>query len=104
MFTPNDDTQVIEMNRPETIENTILELVNRRAAGSTICPSEVARALTGDDWRDLMNSVTDAAWRLEASGLVIILKRGRPVSRKSTRGPVRIGLPRKVGRTNTVRK
>ena len=86
------------MKRPETIEHAILALIDRRSVGKTVCPSEVARALTDEGWRDLMSSVIDAAWRLEAIGLVVISQHGHPVSRINARGPIRIGLPRGEGK------
>ncbi|UTT68224.1 DUF3253 domain-containing protein [Arthrobacter sp. DNA4] len=36
------------------LEAKILELLASRAATSTICPSDAARAVGGDDWRHLM--------------------------------------------------
>ena len=42
----------------------ILALLARRRPGTTICPSEAARALAGDDdaaWRPLMPAVREAA-------------------------------------------
>ena len=87
------------MKPSKTIDHAIFALINRRSAGKTVCPSEVARALTDDGWRDLMSSVIDAAWRLEATGMVVISQHGHPVSRVNARGPIRIGLPRGVGKT-----
>ncbi len=36
------------------LESAILDLLDRRARGATICPSEAARAVDPDDWRELM--------------------------------------------------
>ncbi len=85
------------MSRPnsavslEDLERGIIHLLARRAHGTTICPSEVARALGGADWRDLMDPVRQAAWRLAASGHVVVLKGGEPIARDAARGPIRIG-------------
>jgi hypothetical protein len=78
--------------RPSRLESCLLALLDERAPGKTICPSEVARAAGGADWRELMDAVRDAAWRLQATGTVSVLKGGRPVSRARARGPLRIML------------
>lgn len=70
----------------------ILDLLAERGAGKSICPSEVARLAGGEGWRNVMAAVCDAAWQLEEQGEVAILQRGRTVTRKSARGPIRIAL------------
>jgi hypothetical protein len=74
----------------DLLERTILELLDRRAPGATICPSDAARAVGGDDWRRLMEPVRAAAGRLVAEGLVEVRQRGEPVDVATARGPVRI--------------
>jgi hypothetical protein len=72
----------------------ILELVSERGASKTICPSEAARALAGDqDFRPFMERVREAAGTLAADGRVEVTQKGRPVTISEARGPVRIGLP-----------
>lgn len=51
-----------------TIERAIRTLLRERAAGKSICPSEVARALAPDDWRPLMPRLREVAARLASSG------------------------------------
>ena len=72
------------------LERSVLELLSARAAGATICPSEAARAVGGDDWRPLMEAARAAARRLVASGQVEITQRGRVVDPSSARGPIRV--------------
>src|SRR3954454_21475421 len=36
----------------ETLRATILDLARQRGASSSICPSDAARAIGGDDWRE----------------------------------------------------
>jgi hypothetical protein len=72
------------------LESKILELLAERAATSTICPSEVARALGGEEWRDLMEPARRAARRLVADGEVTITQRGVPVDPSTAKGPIRI--------------
>jgi hypothetical protein len=77
------------------LERAITELLTHRAATATICPSEAARAVGGDDWRALLEPARAAARRLEARGQVVISQRGRPVDPSTARGPIRIGRGRR---------
>ncbi|MET7756085.1 DUF3253 domain-containing protein [Streptomyces sp. NPDC005389] len=75
------------------LEQTILNLLRRRASGASICPSDAARAAyQGDDdgWRDLMEPARLAARHLVDEGEVEITQRGRPVAPDEIRGPIRI--------------
>lgn len=72
------------------LERTVLELLAHRAAGATICPSEAARAVGGDDWRPLMEPARAAARRLVASGDVEITQAGHAVDPSTGKGPIRI--------------
>ncbi|MEN2747152.1 DUF3253 domain-containing protein [Sphingomonas sp. T9W2] len=68
-----------------------LDLLMRRAAGATICPSEVARALSPEDWRSAMPSVHSAIDGLVRDGAVRLSWKGERLTTRS--GPYRIGLP-----------
>ena len=68
----------------------ILELLAQRDDGKTICPSEAARAVGGDDWRDLMQPARDAAHSLVELGEVEVTQKGAVVDVTTSRGPVRI--------------
>ena len=82
-----------KVNRDDAaLESTILELLGQRAAGATICPSDAARAVGADDWRDLMEPARRAARRLVAAGTVTITQKGVPVDPSDFRGPIRIRL------------
>ena len=72
------------------LEQSVLDLLSRRAGGATICPSEAARAVGGDDWRRLMEPARAAARRLVARGLVEITQGGRVVDGSTAKGPVRV--------------
>ena len=74
----------------EALERTILALLEQRAAGATICPSEAARAVGGEEWRHLMEPVRAAARRLLEGGEVEITQGGRAVDGATTKGPIRI--------------
>ncbi|MGA1051142.1 MAG: DUF3253 domain-containing protein [Ilumatobacteraceae bacterium] len=71
------------------LEREILELLDQRAAGATICPSEAARAL-GGEWQDRMEATRAAARRLVAAGRVEITQGGRVVDPSTAKGPIRI--------------
>lgn len=74
------------------LETAILDLLGRRAGGATICPSEAARAVGGDDWRTLMEPARRAARRLQARDAVVITQGGRAVDPSTAKGPVRVRL------------
>jgi hypothetical protein len=81
------------MRRDERIATTIVSLLRARARGSTICPSEVARAMAPLDWRPLMPRVRQVAATMAVAGEVELRQRGRVVSPfDETRGPLRIAL------------
>ena len=69
---------------------SIRDLLSARDAGKTICPSEAARAVGGEDWRDLMQPARDAAHELVALGEVEVTQKGEVVDVTTARGPVRI--------------
>ena len=75
------------------LERAILALLDGRADAATLCPSEAARAVGGQDWRPLMDRARQAAGRLRAADLVEITQRGRPVDPATARGPIRIRRP-----------
>jgi Protein of unknown function (DUF3253) len=80
----------------EHAEAAILDLLGRRDAGKTICPSDAARALGGDEgFRPLMPLVRDAARALVAAGRIEVTQSGRPVDLDAARGAIRLrALPR----------
>lgn len=72
------------------LEGEIRRLLSLRAAGATICPSDVARSLGDETWRDLMEPVRQAARRLTEAGEVEITQRGEVVDQATAKGPIRI--------------
>jgi hypothetical protein len=74
------------------LEHAIRTLLAGRAAGATICPSEAARAVDADGWRDLMEPARAAARRLVDTGVVEITQGGRVIDPSSARGPIRVRL------------
>jgi Protein of unknown function (DUF3253) len=80
---------------PEDLDRTILELLEQRREGATICPSDAAKAAAGDDgWRPLMEPTREAARRLLDQGRIEVTQRGEVVDLADARGPVRLRLKR----------
>ncbi|ORA12142.1 S-adenosylmethionine tRNA ribosyltransferase [Mycobacterium arosiense ATCC BAA-1401 = DSM 45069] len=75
----------------QRLEASIRALAEHRGPRSSICPSDAARAVGGDDWRGLMDDARLAARRLARSGDVEITQRGYAVDPDGDwSGPVRI--------------
>jgi hypothetical protein len=72
------------------LEEAIEALLDRRARGATICPSEAARAVGGEDWRPLMEPARAAARRLVAAGRLEVLQQGKVVDASTARGAIRL--------------
>ncbi len=84
--------------RDRQIERIIVELLQQRAAGASICPSEAARRLAGEDgWRAQMEPVRMAARRLQRAGRIDITQKGLAVDPDTAKGPIRLRL-RQEGR------
>ncbi len=75
------------------LERAIDELLDQRRPGASICPSEAARAVDPDGWRELMPAARSAAGRLAATGSVEVTRSGAVVDVATARGPVRIRRP-----------
>lgn len=75
------------------IQDCLLELLARRAPEASICPSEVARHLAGDDgpWRDWMAPVREAAQGLAAAGTIEITQGATVLPAQGPfHGPIRL--------------
>ncbi len=75
----------------EALEDAILTLLAGREG--TVCPSEAARAVGGQDeavWRPLMGPAREAARRLAQAGEIEVTQRGEVVDVRTARGPVRV--------------
>lgn len=76
------------------LEAAIAQLLEGRDGNGTICPSEAARQVRPEDWRDWMEATRRAARRMVARGELRMLQKGRPVDPDTARGPIRLGRPR----------
>ncbi len=69
----------------------ILALAHHRGPAGSICPSDAARAVGGDDWRDLTAQSRTIAFALAKAGDVEILQQGIVRNPdQAWRGPIRI--------------
>ncbi|MBE9463242.1 DUF3253 domain-containing protein [Dyadobacter subterraneus] len=80
------------MQHSEKIKTTILSTAIHRGAEKSTCPSEIARMLFPDDWREHMKDVLAVAIDLHNKGSVVITQKGEPVDVKHFKGPVRIKI------------
>jgi Protein of unknown function (DUF3253) len=82
----------IKGSKGSDLESAILELLSRRAAGKTICPSEAARMIYPDGWEQHMEETREAARRLVAQGAIVITQRGKVVDPARAKGAIRLRL------------
>ena len=71
------------------LDTAIRALLGGRSG--TICPSEAARRVGGERWRELMEPARRAGRRLAQRGEVVFLQRGRAVDPARARGAIRLG-------------
>lgn len=79
--------------RAEDIEDCIVELLRRRSPEASICPSDVARSLSGEDasWRRFMEPVRNVAAQLAQRKIVRVTQGSQEVDLSlPVKGPVRI--------------
>ncbi len=81
------------------LDSALVRLLDARPATSSVCPSEVARAVAGGDadeaaWRALVEPARAAARRLVAAGGAEITQGGRVVDPSTAKGPIRVRRPR----------
>jgi hypothetical protein len=90
----------------DAVQEHLDRLLNSRANPKTICPSEVARALSRSDlehydareWRNLMPLIRERVWELRDKGRVEVLQKGEVLSDnvalEDIKGPIRVRLKR----------
>ncbi len=75
----------------QRLNSSIRALAEHRGPRSSICPSDAARAVGGEGWRDLMADAYEAARELAKDGSVEITQGGRVLDPDGEwRGPIRI--------------
>lgn len=74
----------------QALEFAILDLLSHRGPGKTICPSDAARRVDPERWRDLMDQARAAANRLVTQGTIVITQRGTVVDPDQAKGAIRL--------------
>ncbi len=75
----------------EQLRETILRLARERGPSKSICPSDAAREVGGEKWRDLMDDARDTARELARRDEVVITQGDDVLDPDATwRGPIRI--------------
>ncbi|MEO1658527.1 MAG: DUF3253 domain-containing protein [Pseudomonadota bacterium] len=73
--------------------DAIMMLLGQRGPERSICPSEAARLVLGEDgWREAMEPVREAGRALAAEGLILVTQKGSAVDPATARGPIRYRL------------
>ena len=70
----------------------IIRLLETRDSGKTICPSDAARDLDDEQFRELMPTVRSAARRLASAGRIDVTQGGAIVDLDNARGAIRLRL------------
>ena len=82
------------MDRCNPLETAILELLNNRKQGASICPSEVARAVFGKSWREQMPNVRSVANDMTKKKQIEICQKGVVINPATAKGPIRLRIYR----------
>lgn len=80
------------MQEHKDILTTILTVATQRGTEKSTCPSEIARILFPEDWREHMKDVVDVAIDLHHQGKVAITQKGVPIDVNHIKGPIRIKI------------
>jgi hypothetical protein len=78
-----------EQGRCDRLAATMRALLRHRET-STICPSDAARVVGGEHWRDVMDVARDVARELHEQQVVEVRQGGERVDPAQARGPLRI--------------
>lgn len=82
------------MTKAADIRSRMEAMVAERGPDKTVCPSEVARAIAGQDekaWRLLMAPIRAEAVKLADEGRLTIRRKGRVVDPSDFKGIYRLG-------------
>ena len=74
----------------EAITATLLRLAAERGPAKSLCPTDVARAVSAEEWRPLLGAVRKVAADLARQGKIEILRKGKPINPNDMRGVIRL--------------
>jgi len=77
------------MNKKTDYKNEILELLNKRSVGKSICPSEVLDLELKKD-KECMDLVRRSAVELVKENKIVITQKGIEVDPDNFKGPIRL--------------
>ncbi|WP_317616723.1 DUF3253 domain-containing protein [Arthrobacter sp. NamB2] len=83
------DEPAPEHGPDDVLRAEILRIAEQRGSANTLCPSDAARSVGGEQWRDLMPAARRIAFELAGEGRVDVTQRGERVE-PDARGPIRI--------------
>ncbi|WP_258934324.1 DUF3253 domain-containing protein [Nesterenkonia pannonica] len=78
-----------EEGRRERIAAAVRALLRHRD-GTTICPSDAAKVVGGEQWRDLMETVRHVAAGMASEQQISITQKGE-LAEADAKGPIRLG-------------
>lgn len=76
----------------EAVAAKTMELLSKRGAESSICPSEVVRQLSPHSWREWMPVVREVAAELMAEGKLRVTQGDQEVHPLTVKGAIRLRL------------
>ena len=74
----------------EAITAALLHLAAERGPEKSLCPTDVARAVSAENWRPLLGAVRKVAADLARQGKIEILRKGKPINPEEMRGVIRL--------------
>lgn len=79
------------MNNSQKIKEAHIRFAEDRGFDKTYCPSEIARELFPENWREMMDEVREIGDQLVMTGKLEILQKGTVQEQPSTKlkGPIR---------------
>jgi hypothetical protein len=74
----------------EAITAAMLRIAAERGPAKSMCPTDVARAVSAENWRPLLGPVRKVAADLARQGKIEILRKGKPINPDDMRGVIRL--------------
>ncbi|WP_143961033.1 DUF3253 domain-containing protein [Litoribacter populi] len=90
----SSETLTEEGKISSVLESAIMEM-GRQRGDNTFCPSEIARWIFPQAWREFMSDVQQEMMRLYRDGKISVMQKGIEVHKNQMpTGPVRIKVPK----------
>jgi hypothetical protein len=74
----------------EAITDAMLRIAADGGPEKSLCPTDVARAVSAENWRPLLGAVRKVAADLARQGKIEILRKGKPINPDDMRGVIRL--------------